>query len=74
MTREEAAASQDWARLSGVEAWMLINRHADCWEDVGAMMDAWLEARAPAVNPDVKEQGKCTSAETAGTVGKSEIS
>ena len=44
MTDDEADAFQDWLSLDGATAWHLIERHADNWQEVGAMMDAWLRA------------------------------
>lgn len=40
--------SQEWAGMDGVTAWILINRHADNWADIGMMMDEWLAANRPA--------------------------
>lgn len=36
--------NQDWAGMHGATAWHLIDRHADAWCEVGAMMNAWLSA------------------------------
>lgn len=44
MTPEEADKAQSWAGMDGVTAWHLIERHADDWHEIGAMMDAWLRA------------------------------
>lgn len=44
MTPEQADAAQQWAGMPGSTAWLLIERHADGWDDIGAMMDAWLRA------------------------------
>lgn len=35
---------QDWKGMSGAMAFHLIDRHADNWGQLGAMMNAWLEA------------------------------
>lgn len=35
---------QDWKGMDGETAFWLIQRHADGWDQLGAMMDAWLEA------------------------------
>ncbi len=45
MTPQEADEYQDWKALAGATAWHLIDRHADNWNEVGEMMDAWLRAR-----------------------------
>lgn len=44
MTPKEADEARDWRGMDGATAWHLIDRHANSWEDVGAMMDAWLRA------------------------------
>lgn len=43
MTKEEAQAIQGWKGMDGAVAFHLIERHADGWEQIGAMMDAWLD-------------------------------
>ena len=45
MTDKDADEAQNWSSLDGATAWHLIERHADNWQDVGAMMDAWLRAK-----------------------------
>ena len=40
------STAQDWKGMDGAIAWHLIDRHADGWDDVGAMMNAWLAAQA----------------------------
>ena len=45
MTPQEADEYQNWTALDGATAWHLIERHADNWNEVGEMMDAWLRAR-----------------------------
>jgi hypothetical protein len=47
MTREEADNAQEWAGMDGAIAFHLIDRHADGWNEVGAMMDAWARANRP---------------------------
>jgi hypothetical protein len=44
LTIETARDKQDWRGMDGVTAWHLIDRHADGWNDIALMMDAWLEA------------------------------
>lgn len=53
MTPEGADKAQDWRGVDGATAWHLIHRHADGWQEVGAMMEAWLKANAaaPAASP-----------------------
>jgi hypothetical protein len=48
MTEEEADAAQDWKGMDGATAFMLIERHADGWNEVRQMMDAWLRANVAA--------------------------
>lgn len=38
-------ASQSWGELPGEQAFLLIDRHADGWGDIGKMMDEWRLAR-----------------------------
>ena len=40
-------ASQDWAGMSGIDAFLLIQRHADGWADVNKMMGEWLAVNTP---------------------------
>jgi hypothetical protein len=44
LTPDEAREKQDWKGMDGAIAFHLIERHADGWDDVGLMMNAWLEA------------------------------
>ena len=44
LTAEEANSKQHWKGMDGAIAFHLIERHADGWDDVGLMMNAWLEA------------------------------
>lgn len=39
-----APVSQDWKGMDGAIAWHLIDRHSNSWDEVGEMMNAWLEA------------------------------
>jgi hypothetical protein len=39
--------SQDWAGMSGIDAYMLIERHANGWGDIRKMMGEWLAANTP---------------------------
>jgi hypothetical protein len=39
--------SQDWAGMSGITAWHLIDRWANNWADIGKMMGEWLAANTP---------------------------
>lgn len=42
--------NQDW-RVSGVQAFQLIERHAEGWDEIGSAMDAWLKAHLSAKEP-----------------------
>jgi len=44
MSDESADACQQWKGMSGSVAFHLIDRHADGWGDISAMMEAWLRA------------------------------
>lgn len=44
MTPEEADKSQEWLKLTPAVAWHLIERHADGWQDVDALMAAYVRA------------------------------
>ncbi len=48
---EWAKDQQHWDKVDGAIAWHLIDRHADNWEETGAMMDAWLRANAASALP-----------------------
>ena len=37
--------SQDWKNLTGAQAYHLIDRHAEDWQDIGRMMNEWLSAQ-----------------------------
>lgn len=51
MTPQEADKAQDWKGMDGATAFLLIRRHADGWDEVREMMNAWLRA-----NPHVMER------------------
>lgn len=44
MTDHEADTRQNWKGMDGATAYHLIERHAEGWEEVGQMMNAWLRA------------------------------
>lgn len=48
MTPEEADDAQDWDGMDGATAFLLIERHADGWDEIRQMMDAWLRANVAA--------------------------
>jgi hypothetical protein len=52
MTQEFADNLQQWKGMSGDVAFHLIDRHADGWGDVSAMMNAWLRANGGSVPND----------------------
>ncbi len=33
-----------WKGMDGATAWHIIDRHAENWQEVGKMMNAWLKA------------------------------
>ncbi len=41
--------------MDGAIAWQLIERHADDWSEIGAMMEAWLKANVEAEREDCIE-------------------
>lgn len=43
--------SQEWAGMSGNQAWHLIFRHADGWGDIDKMMEEWRAANTPPAAP-----------------------
>lgn len=57
MSDEFADQCQNWKGMDGAIAWHLIDRHADGWGDIGAMMDAWLRANGGTVTPNEKNEG-----------------
>lgn len=40
----DVAMQQEWAGMSGAEAFMLIERHAENWDQINSAMQAWLTA------------------------------
>jgi hypothetical protein len=41
--------------VSGMDAWILIHRHAENWSDAGRLMEEWRDANPPAAPaPDVE--------------------
>lgn len=46
MTPHEADNAQQWEGMDGANAFNLIQRHADGWDDAREMMEAWLRANA----------------------------
>jgi hypothetical protein len=44
MSDDEADKAKSWKGMDGAIAWHLIDRHAEGWNEVGAMMNAWLRA------------------------------
>ncbi len=60
MTEQEADACQQWKGMPGVTAFLLIERHADDWREIGMMMDAWLRANTPAAEDEVERARRLT--------------
>ena len=52
MTDHEADTRQNWKGMGGATAYCLIERHAEGWEEVELMMNAWLRANTV----DLREQ------------------
>lgn len=59
MTREEADNYQEWRGMDGAIAFHLIDRHAEGWDEIAMMMDAWRRANVnltdelqPALQPE----------------------
>jgi hypothetical protein len=44
--------NQEWAGLAGSQVFMIIERHAEGWEEISLAMDAWLNARLKAAGID----------------------
>lgn len=44
MTKTEAETCQKWRGMAGRTAFYLIERHADGWDDIALMMEAWHQA------------------------------
>ena len=55
MTQQEADELQNWRGMDGSTAYQLIERHANDWDEIGLMMNAWLRANRT-VNPDCAPQ------------------
>ena len=65
---DSPANDQDWGNVDGAIAWHLIDRHADNWAEVGAMMEAWLRANvekalAEPVNEVCQPDSNCVEAD-----------
>jgi len=58
MTQDEANKFQNWEMLDGITAWHLIERHAEDWEEVGLMMEAWLNGRTQKMRERLAEYEK----------------
>ena len=43
-SREQADKAQKWEGMDGATAFLLINRHADNWDDIREQMEAWRRA------------------------------
>ena len=56
MTPQEADKAQQWAGMDGAEAFELIGRHADNWDDARELMNAWLRANRGAQGDPVAWQ------------------
>ncbi len=56
MTDEAADKMQQWAGMDGAIAFHLIERHADGWGNIAAMMQAWLRANGGAM-PNAEFRG-----------------
>jgi len=50
LTKEEAQAYQSWKGMDGAIAFHWIERHAEGWDQVGKMMQAWLDANTQGAN------------------------
>lgn len=44
MTPDQADKAQKWAGMDSATEFQLIERHADDWDDIREMMNAWLRA------------------------------
>ena len=44
---------QNWKGMGGATAYCLIERHAEGWEEVGLMMNAWLRANTAELREQV---------------------
>jgi hypothetical protein len=47
---ESKLSASDWKGIDGATAWHLIDRQAEDWAEVGAMMTDWLEANQPSLS------------------------
>lgn len=52
MTPEEADKKQQWDKLTGSQAWRLIERYSEDWGEVEQMMQAWLRAQIRVARPE----------------------
>jgi hypothetical protein len=52
MTQDEADKAQRWEGMDGATAWHLIYRHADDWNEVGELMNAWLRANSRKIDKE----------------------
>ena len=68
MTDKEADEAQEWKGMDGAIAYHLIDRHAENWNEIGAMMNAWLRANGGAL-PNAIAQGREHSERPAGAEG-----
>ena len=48
-TDRDWVVAQYWKGMDGAIAWHLIERHAEGWAEVGAMMEAWRLANLAAL-------------------------
>ena len=53
MTDHEADTRQNWKCMGGATAYCLIERHAEGWEEVELMMNAWLRANTAELREQV---------------------
>ena len=53
MTDHEADTRQNWKGMGGATAYCLIERHAEGWEEVELMMNAWLRANTAELREQV---------------------
>lgn len=52
MTQDEADKAHRWEGMDGATAWHLIDRHADDWNEVGELMNAWLRANSRKIDKE----------------------
>lgn len=48
MTPEQADKAQQWTGMDGATAFLNIERHADDWHEINALMEAWRRAAVAA--------------------------